>query len=204
MPPTKTIRKRLSAAERRQQIINTAAELFSRKGFSGTTTREIARSIGASEATVFKHFATKEALYDAIIEAKTQTGQLLEALTPAAQEKNDQSFLANLARWMITRTKTDPMMMRLLFFSALEGHALSERFFQSRYKSVDKFVADYVAGRIADGAFRAMDPMQAALNFIGMVSHHILLRELFRQPSHLVTEHAVAEMVDIFLGGVRA
>ncbi|HTX52835.1 MAG TPA: helix-turn-helix domain-containing protein, partial [Candidatus Baltobacteraceae bacterium] len=89
MPPTKTIRKRLSAAERRQQIINTAAELFSRKGFSGTTTREIARSIGASEATVFKHFATKEALYDAIIEAKTQTGQLLEALTPAAQEKND-------------------------------------------------------------------------------------------------------------------
>ena len=204
MPPTKTIRKRLSAAERRQQIINTAAELFSRKGFSGTTTREIARSIGVSEATVFKHFATTEALYDAIIEAKTQTGQLLEALTPAAQEKNDQSFLTSLARWMITRTKTDPMMMRLLFFSALEGHALSERFFQSRYRSVDKFVAEYVAARIADGAFRAMDPMQAALNFIGMVSHHILLRELFRQPSHLVTEHAVAEMVDIFLGGVRA
>jgi AcrR family transcriptional regulator len=204
MPPTKTTRKRLSAAERRQQIINTAAELFSRKGFSGTTTREIAGSIGASEATVFKHFATKEALYDAIIEAKTRTGQLLEALAPAAQEKNDQSFLTSLARWMITRTKTDPMMMRLLFFSALEGHALSERFFQSRYRSVDKFVADYVAARIADGAFRAMDPMQAALNFIGMVSHHILLSELFRQPSHLVTEHAVEEMVDLFLGGIRA
>ncbi|HTX54955.1 MAG TPA: TetR/AcrR family transcriptional regulator, partial [Candidatus Baltobacteraceae bacterium] len=161
-------------------------------------------SIGASEATVFKHFATKEALYDAIIEAKTQTGQLLEALTPAAQEKNDQSFLTSLARWMITRTKTDPMMMRLLFFSALEGHALSERFFQSRYRSVDKFVAEYVAARIADGAFHAMDPMQAALNFIGMVSHHILLHELFRQPSHLVTEHAVAEMVNLFLSGVQA
>ncbi len=196
--------KRLSAVQRRQQIIDTAAELFSQKGFRGTTTREIARSVGASEATVFKHFATKEALYDAIIDAKTRTGQMLEALTPAANARNDEAFLTSLACWMITRTTADPMMMRLLFFSALEGHALSERFFQSRFKSVDKFVADYVASRIADGAFRAMDPMQAALNFIGMVSYHILLGELFRQPSHLQADRAVAEIVGLFLSGVRA
>ena len=204
MAHTAAPRKRLSAGQRREQIIETAADLFSHKGFRGTTTREIARSIGASEATVFKHFATKEALYDAIIEAKTRTGQLLEALAPAANAKNDQAFLTALARWMITRTTADPMMMRLLFFSALEGHALSERFFQSRFKSVDTFVADYVASRVADGAFRAMDPMQAALNFIGMVSHHILLRELFRQPSHLPPERAAAEIVDLFLSGVQA
>ena len=196
---------RLSGPERRRQIIEAAAALFSKKGFSGTTTREIARSVGASEATVFKHFATKEALYDAIIETKTQTRQLLETLTPTAKEKDDKSFLTSLARRLIARTQADPSLMRLLFFSALEGHALSDRFFQSRFTSVDRFLAQYIAERVADGAFRAVDPSQAALNFIGMVSHHILLRELFRQasPPHLTTERAVEEMVNLFLRGVQ-
>jgi AcrR family transcriptional regulator len=199
----KTRSKRLSGEERRLQIIEAAAALFSKKGFSGTTTREIARTVGTSEATVFKHFATKEALYDAIIEAKTQARQMLEMLAPTAKEKDDRIFLTSLAQRLITRTQADPTLMRLLFFSALEGHALSDRFFQSRFTMMDQFLAQYIAGRVEDGAFRSMDPTQAALNFFGMVSHHILLRELFHQGPHLTTEGAVEEMVNLFLHGVQ-
>jgi AcrR family transcriptional regulator len=72
---------RLAPAARRDSIVAAAVPLFARKGFAGTTTREIAEAAGVSEALVFKHFATKTALYDAILEScaapDPRFGQLL-------------------------------------------------------------------------------------------------------------------------------
>ena len=53
---------RMAAEERKLQILRVAVSLFSQKGFGGTTTREIAQAAGVSEAMVFRHFATKQAL----------------------------------------------------------------------------------------------------------------------------------------------
>lgn len=198
-------KRRLSRPERRQQIIEAAADLFARNGFRGTTTREVAAAAGVSEAAVFKHFATKEELYAAIIEAKAQTEEILSSAIAAARERDDAQVLRSLARELIGRTQTDPTLMRLLFFSALEGHALSDMFFRSGVQRMDDFLSGYIADRVAAGAFRPVDPIQAAWNFIGMVTHHLLLRELFGQkaPPHLTTERVVEEMVTMFLQGVR-
>jgi AcrR family transcriptional regulator len=64
--------RRLKGEERRRVIIEAAPTLFSQKGFRGTTTKEIAQAAGCSEATLFKHFATKDALYSAILETKVR------------------------------------------------------------------------------------------------------------------------------------
>jgi AcrR family transcriptional regulator len=200
------MRQRVPGEERRRLIIESAAQLFSRRGFSGTTTREIARAVGISEATVFKHFATKEDLYTAIIEAKAQTQEILETVSPVAEGKDDAAFLRTLAHEMITRTTKDSTLMRLLFFSALEGHTLADLFFRRRVQALDDFLARYIADRVASGAFRTIDPVMAAWNFIGMIIQYLLLQELFRQkaPPHISVERAVEEMVTTFLQGVRA
>jgi AcrR family transcriptional regulator len=57
---------RLSAEERRQAIIKAVRQVFAEKGFHGTTTRELAEAAGVSEALLFKHFPTKEALFGAM------------------------------------------------------------------------------------------------------------------------------------------
>ncbi len=61
-------KKRLSSEERRGRIIETARQLFSEKGFHGTTTRALADEAGVSEALIFKHFPSKEAIYKAMLE----------------------------------------------------------------------------------------------------------------------------------------
>lgn len=61
-------KKRLSSDERRAKIIETARQLFSEKGFHGTTTRALADEAGVSEALIFKHFPSKEAIYKAMLE----------------------------------------------------------------------------------------------------------------------------------------
>ena len=60
---------RLSAEERRIAIINASRAVFSEKGCDATTTRELAEAAGVSEALLFQHFPTKEALYAAMLSA---------------------------------------------------------------------------------------------------------------------------------------
>jgi TetR/AcrR family transcriptional regulator, transcriptional repressor of aconitase len=59
-------RLRLDSEARRRRIVDAALPLFARKGFAGTTTKEIAEAAAVSEALLFKHFPTKAALYGAI------------------------------------------------------------------------------------------------------------------------------------------
>jgi len=58
---------RLDSEERRRGIVEAAMPLFARKGFGGTTTKEIAEAARISEALLFKHFPTKGALYQEIL-----------------------------------------------------------------------------------------------------------------------------------------
>src|SRR5204862_6094016 len=60
----------MAGGERRRQILRLAVRLFSQRGFRGTTTKEMALAAGVSEAMVFRHFATKGALYSAILDHK--------------------------------------------------------------------------------------------------------------------------------------
>src|SRR5882724_8098229 len=61
---------RMAGEERRLQLLAVAVSLFSKRGFRGTTTKEIAQAAGKSEAMVFRHFASKEELYTAILDHK--------------------------------------------------------------------------------------------------------------------------------------
>ena len=46
----------------RSRIIQAASQLFSEKGFAGTTTRAIAELAKVNEVTIFRHFGTKDKL----------------------------------------------------------------------------------------------------------------------------------------------
>ncbi len=58
---------RLSSEERRDQILAAALELFARDGLYGVTTKAIAGAAGVSEALIFRHFPSKEELFDAVL-----------------------------------------------------------------------------------------------------------------------------------------
>jgi AcrR family transcriptional regulator len=63
-----SVRKRLPAVERRALILEVARTLFARNGFQGTGTTELAAAAGCSEPIIYKHFASKQALFAAVIE----------------------------------------------------------------------------------------------------------------------------------------
>lgn len=182
-------------------MIAAAAALFAAKGFNGTTTREIAKAAGVSEALVFKHFPTKQALYAAILAEKVSVDELLEAVEESAKKRDDRRVFMLIAGFRI-RPGVDPTLLRLLLFSALEGHELSDIFFAKHHKVFYDHLATYIQLRIDERAFRDVDPLLAARAFIGIVVHHRLLHEIFGVPMHRPHDETVATYVEVFLNGL--
>lgn len=194
-------RARRSSHERQTSLIQAATGLFAKKGFNGTTTKEIAKAAGISEALVFKHFPTKRALYAAILAEKVTVNELLGAIEESAKKQDDRRVFTLIASYRI-RPGVDPTLLRLLLFSALEGHELSEMFFGKHHKVFYDHLAAYIRQRIEDGAFRQVDPLLAARAFIGMVVHHRLLHEIFGVPMDRSYDDTVSTYVEIFLHGL--
>lgn len=196
---------RLKGEERRQRIIEAALELFSQKGFRGTTTKQIAEAAGCSEAMIFKHFATKDALYSAILEAKTRIEETLARAAQAAARKDDAGVFRAVGLQNLTLTEQDPSLLRLLLFSALEGHELSHRFFDSKVRRLHELLSGYIREQIDAGVFRAVDPLLAARGFLGMIAYYLLIHEIFgvKRPVGRTSEQVVDTFVNLFLEGIR-
>lgn len=58
---------RLSAGERREQIIDAARRVFAQTGFDGARTRDLAAAAGVNEALLYRHFGSKEELFEAAV-----------------------------------------------------------------------------------------------------------------------------------------
>ena len=199
--------QRIPAAQRHQQILAVAAELFARQGFHGTTTRQIAEQARVNEAILFRHFPQKEDLYWAVIEEKCREKSmrkwLAEQLAAPADEK---AVLTGVAMALLEQNAADTTLTRLLLFSALEKHELSTRFVQTYVTRFNDLLAEYIRGRIRAGAFRRVDPVLAARGFLGMVLHHFLVQEVLgeRRFHKFDTREVCETFVDIWVKGMQA
>jgi AcrR family transcriptional regulator len=195
---------RMKSEERRAAIVQSAIHLFAEKGFRGATTRELAAAAGVTEPVLYQHFRAKSDLYSAIIEAKAAevSGHTAE-LRELAQSGDDRAFFGKLGDVILRRYEKDPELSRLLFFSSLERHELSDLFFERLYVGFYKLVSGYIRRRIREGGFCRVNPEIAARGLIGMISYHGLVSLLF--PGHFQVRnrsHIVDEMVGVFLGGI--
>jgi AcrR family transcriptional regulator len=84
--------KKMTAVERRVQILSIAAEEFSVGGLHGTSTETIARRAGITQAYVFRLFETKKNLFIQVIEAAFE--QLTEGMRTAAGDASGLSALS--------------------------------------------------------------------------------------------------------------
>jgi AcrR family transcriptional regulator len=201
---------RMAAEDRREQIIEVAVRLFSQKGFRGATTKEIALAAGVNEAIIFRHFATKSELYAAIIDRKANSAgmkKLRNSLADAMEQSDDQQVFETLAFHIIEFHERDDTAMRLLLYSALEGHELAEMITRNYILKTHQQVAEYVKKRMADGAFRRMDPIVAVRGFMGMIFGHILNNKFFLCPGgpirlYITNRQAAAAFTDLFLASM--
>ena len=194
---------RVSAQDRRHQILELATELFARQGYEGTTTRQLAKLAGVNEAIIFRHFPSKQELYWEVIEQQcAMRGGRAQLRHRLAGEGAEREIFVEIAREMLARNR---VLMRLLLFSALEKHQLSERFFRTHVAQYYEVLAEYIRKGIDQGRFRPTDPMLAARGFLGMLVYHFQIQELFggREYQDFDRQKVAETYVDIWLQGME-
>lgn len=219
-PPEMTLKKtndgmdlraagRMAAGDRRQQILDIAVRLFSQKGFRGTTTKEIAHAAGVNEAIIFRHFATKSELYAAIIDQKANSPDMIgfqSALKEAMGSCDDREVFETVAFHMLEFHDHDDAAIRLLLYSALEGHELAEMIYRNHILKTHRQLAEYVKKRIADGAFRRVDPLTVVRSFMGMIIQRVMHKKFFEPDSteaiNTSNRQAADRLADIFLASM--
>jgi AcrR family transcriptional regulator len=200
---------RLPAEARREALVRAAMDLFAQRGFRGTTTREIAQAAGVSEAIIFRHFANKHELYAAILDHKAchhaplPDPRALLAAEMAA--KDDRAVFCKLAVSFLEFHERDPQFIRLLMYSALEGHELKEMFLNRNVRELYDLLGDYVRRRQAEKVFREMNPLIVVRAFFGMVIHHLINKLLWDTEErflHISNDDAAREFTEILLRGI--
>ena len=201
---------RMTGENRRLQILRVAMRLFSQRGFRGTTTKEIALAAGVSEAMVFRHFATKEELYSAILDHKAcvhETMDPLHVVAKAVAAKDDVAVFEGLALEALNQHDCDPEFHRLLLHSALEEHELAHMFWEKFVKHVYRTLRSYIRERQRDGAMKNVEPLVIVRAFVGMIIHHSLNNNLWDRKQQLLkisNQAAAREFTDILLHGVAS
>src|SRR6202023_4286878 len=116
---------RLDSDERRKAIVTAAVPLFARKGFAGTTTKELAEAAGISEGLMFRHFPSKKQLYGEILRLGCEGDPALQRL---ATLEASTATLVHMTHFMVRyfllgggvdRTELDTR-LRLVLHSFLE------------------------------------------------------------------------------------
>ncbi len=195
-------------SEMRQQILKTAIQLFAQKGFRGTTTREIALAAGVNEVTIFRHFASKQELYTAILEIKSSEAGLtswLVDLAEFAERRDDTGLFLFAASNILAHYRRDADFLALKLYSSLEGHELAQKYRELQICPLFRFLRDYIVNRQREGAFHRCNPDIAVQAFIGSVYNHAVCLHFSEVDFIKLTEEETArEFTEVFLRGMHS
>lgn len=196
----------MAAGERRNQLLETALETFSHRGFEGTTTKEIAAAAGVTEAVIFRHFPNKHALYEAVLAYGLENSNFEEwiAGTKACMERNDDEGLFRLLATKILQDyRTDGRCKRVLLFAALEGHEQGIEFNRQLSMPVIELLVQYVARRQQEGAIQEYPAGAILAAVAGMASYYGMMTQWFGLCSSSPDDEIIETFTRIMMQGIR-
>jgi TetR/AcrR family transcriptional regulator len=197
-----------SSAPALDRIFSAAERLFAERGFDSVAISDVAREAGVCKANVFHHFATKQALYEAVLthsceELGEEIEQSLSAETDAALQ------VPHFLVWYRNYLRAHPAKARLVFRELTTNPDLAESgpVFPVLSRLFDNVVAHVGAAREA-GVFRAdANPTVVASLMLGVTlfnSQTEHLRAHMASWNDVDDASYVALLTDVLMRGVRA
>ena len=186
------------------RLVEAAVQLFSRQGFKGTSTRDIANLAGVNEATLFRYFAKKADLFWAAAESRlTRLKFGRELQNGLTTDLDPDVIVPMLAAFVVENMSERPELMRLLYVARFELPG-ADRMLRDHLGPIFDAVNAYFTRCAAKGLIRDLDPAIATLGLAGAVSAHLTLHELFTgQDSPSGTQNAAPVYAQLWLNALQ-
>lgn len=185
----------------RQRLLTAAAQVFARDGLAGSTTREIARTAGVNEVTLFRHFQTKDGLIAAVV-GQNFGAQVAQAQPPAISTADLRVDLTEHARRYDHLLKENIALIRTMI-GEIHHHEDHERqVFKAIFRPLRAALLERIQRAVHEGE---LSPHSSPEILTDLFSAMIFTGVLRRATSHLKIEYSAAtylnSAVDLIVRG---
>jgi len=202
-PPARAARR--PSPRKHEAILAAAVDGFTESGYAATSMDSIAAAAGVSKQTVYHHFGSKNALFEAVIGrvSETLSRPLLEGhVRHHGPAKTLTIFGRHILEIMLARQSLG--FMRLLIAEAPKFEGLADVLVKQGMEPTVRVLAGYLAGETSEGRLAVDEPRRAAILFFGMLAGDYrfrgLLNALPELPPAEMDAHVKA-VVKVFLAG---
>ncbi|MCX5885004.1 MAG: TetR/AcrR family transcriptional regulator [Proteobacteria bacterium] len=190
--------------ETRGKILKTGLKLFSKKGYLGTTTKEIARDAGIAEVTLFRHFPSKEKLFEEVINTYSFLPALKELL-PEIEKLPYEDGLRVIARNFLNTLALRKNLIRIMHSEIPQYPETIQKIYHALIDEILKTLASYFSEMQKRGILRMFDTELSARAFLGMFlsyfnARHFLMRKKYQNSD---TNMVIREYVSLFTLGTK-
>jgi len=192
--------QRLSAEKRRATIIEVAKRLFAHNGFHGVSIDEIVKEVGVSPSILYRHFTSKEELYESVLHEFSCTREsYVEAVVD--DDTGFETVLRTMTRLFVDSIVNHPDLLKMEMHSQLEGSTASREFFLNRWKSFTDYIEYNLAELQNQDKIEPINVKAAALMYQGMIREVLLLKclQTTDQFNDLSIDDLVNELIKLFL-----
>ena len=188
-------RVRMSAAQRREQLIAIGRQLFAERGYDATSVEEVAARAKVSKPVVYEHFGGKEGLYAVVVDREVRA--LLDRITTALTAGHPRELLEQAALALLDYIEDEPHGFRVL---VRESPVLSAA---GNFSSVMNDVAHQVEHILgAEFSSRGLDPKFAELYSQALVGMVALVGQWWREARKPKKEMVAAHLVNLAWNGL--
>ncbi len=184
----------------RLRILAATRELYATRGTRGTTTREVAVRAGVNEATLFRHFGTKQQLVDAMLEYYGRLDAQYQSLAHVLSFDTIEEQLSALATGAVETMRCKKDLIRMTMAEEIinpEGNSCAWR----SPSEARRLYTEFFEAKTASGELHG-DAELLACTFMSFFFSYVMAQKIWG-PYDRPIEQVVPTIVDLFLNGAR-
>ncbi len=193
----------MKTSNTKEQLLKATLKLISEKGYLGATTREIAQEAGVTELTLFRHFGSKERLFEELLNSYTFLPKLKE-LMPELDDLACEDALELIAIRYLISLKERKSFIKILYS---EMTIYPDKIREVYNKFIDEMrstLSSYLENQQDAGHLRKnVSPETAAKVFLWILFSYFRSEEIMRSGGMRKTnmDQQVKDIIEIFLQG---
>jgi TetR/AcrR family transcriptional regulator, mexJK operon transcriptional repressor len=187
--------------DKSQLIICAAREAFLEKGYDGISMEEVANRAGVAKQTVYAHYASKDALFLAVVESLQ--GKMLSAVSAAAPlpiRDRLQQIAGELLDLVLDPSSLS--LSRIALGASYRFPTLGHSIYGARINKLHAVLAGIIEQAAKEGCLLVDDPMVAAEQFLALVRGELHLHCLYDpsfRPARAKIERQIKAGIDCFM-----
>jgi AcrR family transcriptional regulator len=200
-PAFEQTRRERRIERQRVKIMDAAAGLFAQKGYSATTTRDIAEAVDVGESTLYGYFSSKKEVLQAIL---SHQAEMVDSLLIHLAELEDLQSFVNLVDLLMKTILTRTAYNRVLIAEAWTDDEILQAYVITHWQPVMQTLENFISMKIAKGVFRPIEPDLGARMIVACFIAGILpvLRGVEPPPSPEQRLHLAKTIVEIISNGL--